>query len=60
MLVQIPGTFIGQLRLVQLRHRFQIGPFRHTEICAVEQGQQRVFLHILPDIHIDFHDPPTN
>ncbi|MCE9535199.1 MAG: hypothetical protein K8R65_02155 [Nitrospirae bacterium] len=57
MFMQIPGALVRQFRFMQFGNSLQVGPLRHAEVRTVEQGQQGIFLHVLPDIHMDLHHP---
>jgi hypothetical protein len=54
--VQISGSLVGEFGFVQLGHGFEVGTFRHAEVRAVEHRQERIFLDVLADVHMDFHD----
>ena len=55
--MQIPGALVRQFRFVQFCGSFQVGPLRQAEVRTVKHRQQSVFLHVLPDIHVDLHHP---
>ena len=59
-LVEIASPLVGQFSLVQLRTRFEVRGLREPEVGTVQQGQQRAFFDVLPDIHMYFHYSSAN